>query len=171
MTPLIILASVAAVFVLFLILQVWWRYSRPDEPGVAGQLTPVDLDAFANLTDPEEEHYLRLNLSPAEFRSVQRLRIRVAKMYVAAMSKNASTMAFAGQSARYHSDPEIAASGQNLVQQAIRLKMWCVLSAARLDAALAFPAVLSPSNTIAGRYLAVKYMAASLPGKAAAQAE
>jgi hypothetical protein len=167
-TPLIILASVAGVFLLFLILQVWRRYSRRTEPAPAAQLTPVDLDAFENLTDPEEEAYLRLNLSPADFRSVQRLRIRVAKMYVAAMSQNASMMASVGQSVRYHSDPEVAASGQNLVQQAIRLKVWCVLSATRLNAALAFPAVLSPSSAIASRYLAVKCMAASLPGKSAA---
>lgn len=164
MTPLIILGLVASVFLLFLILQLWRRYSQRNELA----LTPVDLDAFENLTDPEEEAFLRHNLSPAEFRSVQRLRIRVAKMYVAAMSKNASTMASVGQSARNHSDPQVAASGQNLVQQAIRLKVWCVLSATRLNAGLAFPTVLSPSNAIASRYLAVKYMAASLPGKSAA---
>lgn len=145
-------------------LQLWRRYSQRNPLA----LTPVDLDAFENLTDPEEEAFLRHNLSPAEFRSVQRLRIRVAKMYVAAMSKNASTMASVGQSARNHSDPQVAASGQNLVQQAIRLKVWCVLSATRLNAGLAFPTVLSPSNAIASRYLAVKYMAASLPGKSAA---
>jgi hypothetical protein len=167
-TPLIILASVAGVFLLFLILQVWWRYARRNELAQPRPLTLVDLEAFENLTDPEEEAYLRHNLSPAEFRSVQRLRIRVAKMYVAAMSKNASTMASVGQFARYHSDPQVAASGQNLVQQAIRLKVWCVLSATRLNAALAFPTVLSPSSAIASRYLAVKYMAASLPGKSAA---
>ncbi len=168
MTPLIILASVVGVFLLFLILQVWWRLSRRNDLAPAVELTLVDLEAFENLTDPEEEAYLRLNLSAAEFRSVQRLRIRVAKMYVAAMSKNASSLASVGQSARYHSSPEIAASGQNLVQQAIRLKVWCVLSATRLNAALAFPTVLSPSSAIANRYLAVKHMAASLPGKSAA---
>lgn len=167
MTPLIILALVAGVFLLFLSLQVWWRYSRRNQLAQPA-LTLVDLEAFENLTDPEEEAYLRHNLSPAEFRSVQRLRIRVAKMYVAAMSKNASTMASVGQSARYHSDPEIAASAQSLVQHAIRLKVRCVLSATRLNAALAFPTVLSPSSAIANRYLAVKYMAASLPRKSAA---
>ncbi len=89
MTPLIVLGLVASVFLLFLMLQLWRRYSQRNPLA----LTPVDLDAFENLTDPEEEAFLRHNLSPAEFRSVQRLRIRVAKMYVAAMSKNASTMA------------------------------------------------------------------------------
>ena len=168
MTSLIILASVAGIFLLFLILQVWWRYSRRNQGTVAVELTPVDLDALENLTDPEEEAYLRLNLSPAEFRSVQRLRIRVAKMYVAAISKNASVLAFVGQSARYHSDPEVAASGQNLVQQAIRLRVWCVLSATRLNAALVFPTDLSPSSAIASRYTAVKHIAASLPGKSVA---
>ncbi len=87
MMPLITLAGIAAIFVLFLILQVWRRYSTKGEAPNAGQLIPVDLEAFENLTDPEEEQYLRANLSPAEFRGVQRSRIRAAKMYVIALSQ------------------------------------------------------------------------------------
>ncbi|MGB9237025.1 MAG: hypothetical protein WCC04_21660 [Terriglobales bacterium] len=168
MTPIVILSSIAVAFLVFLILQVGWRYSRRSALGQAAHLTPVDLDAFENLTDPEEEEYLRGSLSPAEFRSVQRLRIRVAKMYVAALSNNASTLAAVGQSVRFHSNPEIAASGQELVQRAIRLKVGCLLSSVRLNAALAFPGHLSPSSAIASRYLAVKYIAAGLSGKTAA---
>ena len=168
MIPLIILASLAVVFLLFLIFLVWWRYSRRGEAANAGQLTPVDLEAFENLTDPEEEEFLRVNLPPAEFRGVQRARLRAAKLYVAALSENAGILVSVGQSARSHSDPEIAAAGLGIVQRAIRLKVWCMLSLLRLNAAIVFPTILSPSSTIANHYLLVTYMAANLPRKAAA---
>lgn len=168
MIPLIVLSSVAVAFFLFLILQVGWRYSRSNEGSPYGELTPVDLDAFENLTDPEEEQYLRVHLSPAAFREAQRSRVRAAKMYVTALAANAGVLVAVGQTARAHTDPEIAAAGQELVQRALRLKVWCLFALVRLDAAILFPASLSPSNAIANRYLQVKYMAANLPGKVAA---
>jgi len=167
MIPVIILALVACSFLLFLLFQVWSRYVDYGE-GQAPQLTPVDLDAFENLTDPEEEGYLRVQLRPAEFRKAQRSRLRAAKLYVATLSKNAGTMVTVGQSVRRHPDQKIAASGQELVQRAIQLKLWCMMSSVRLNAAYIFPGLLSPSNAISSRYLAVKYMAASLAGKLAA---
>ncbi|MFZ3266199.1 MAG: hypothetical protein WA172_19490 [Terriglobales bacterium] len=163
MTPLIILAGIVVIFVLFLILQVWRRYSTKAEAPNAGQLIPVDLEAFENLTDPEEEQFLRVNLSPAEFRGVQRSRLCAAKMYVMALSQNAAVLVAVGQSARSHADREIAASGQEILNRAIRLKVWCVLSLLRLNAAMVFPTMRSPSSGIADQYLLVRGMAANLP--------
>jgi hypothetical protein len=168
MIPLILLAAAAIVFLLFLSSQVWRRYSPKGEASHAGQLIPVDLEAFENLTDPEEEQFLRVNLSPAEFRGLQRARIRAARMYVAALSGNAGVLVAVGQSARSHADPEIAASGQEILQRAIRLKVWCLLSVLRLNSAMVFPTVLSPSGRIADQYLVVTSMAANLPRKVAA---
>ncbi|MFZ0480779.1 MAG: hypothetical protein WAL71_16685 [Terriglobales bacterium] len=168
MIPLIILALAAFLFLLFLLFQVWSRYSYPGEGTPGPQLTTIDLDAFENLTDPEEEGYLRLQLSPAAFRKAQRLRIRAAKLYVATLSRNAGMMVAVGQSVRRHPEAEIAASGQELMQRAIQLKVWCMLSSVRLNVAFLFPGLLSPSNAIASRYLTVKYMAASLSSKLAA---
>ncbi|MGA9528785.1 MAG: hypothetical protein WBS24_11775 [Terriglobales bacterium] len=168
MIPLIILVVAACLFLLFLLLQVRARYSHAGKWTHAPQLAPVDLDAFENLTDPEEENYLRLQLPPAEFRKAQRLRIRAARLYVAALSKNAGTMVTVGQAVRRHPEAKIAASGQQLVQRAIQLKIWCMMSSVRLSAAYLFPGRLSPSNAIASRYLTVKYMAVSLAENLAA---
>jgi hypothetical protein len=165
MISLILLTCVVLFFVLFLISQVWRRYSRTTEPGDAA-LTPVDLEAFQNLTDPEEEQFLRVNLSLAEFRGVQRDRLRAAKVYVSTLSENAGMLVAVGQSARSHPDPEIAAAGQEIFQRAIRLKVWCMFSLLRLNAAMVFPTMLSPSNTVAKHYLIVKSMAANLHGNA-----
>jgi hypothetical protein len=164
MIPLIILAIFTLVLIGFLVFQVRSRYSAPSRTPGSSQLLPVDLEAFDNLTDPEEEQFLRSNLSPPQFRSVQRSRIRAARAYVAILSKNVGVLVSVGQSARYHPDPQIAASGQDLMQRAISLKMWCLLSLLRMNAAFLFPALLSPSN----QYLMVTYMATNLPDKIAA---
>ena len=168
MISLIVLGLVTVAFFLFLAFQVWQRSSQRALAADV-QLTAVDLDAFENLTDPEEEHYLKLNLPGPEFRRVQRCRIRAAKTYVSALSQNASVLVAAGQSARHHPDESIAASGQELMQRAVQLKMRCLASALRLNAALAFPTLLSPSSSVANRYLAAKHMAAALDGKTMTQ--
>jgi hypothetical protein len=84
------------------------------------------------------------------------------------LSQNAGVLMAAGQSARLNSNPEVAATGQQLVQKAIRLKVWCLFSLMRMDAALFFPVLLSPSNKLANQYMLVSYMAANLPGRIAA---
>jgi hypothetical protein len=169
-TPLFLIgAVVAAVLLLFLASQVRGWYARPGEAlQTETQLILVDLEAFENLTDPEEEQYLRKKLSPAEFRRVQRTRLRAAKMYVAALSQNALALAAVGQAASSNADPAIAATGQEIVQRAIRLRFWCLLSMLRMNAAFVFPVYLSPSTRLANQYMLVTYMAANLPGRAAA---
>ncbi len=170
MTVFIVLAIFAVLFLLFL---GSWLRSRSSRPcgaiqRQAAELVAVDLEAFENLTDPEEEQFLRSNLQPKEFRRVQRLRLRAAKLYVAALSQNAGMLMAAGQSASLNSNPEVAATGQELVQKAIRLKVWCLFSLMRMDAALFFPVLVSPSNKLANQYMLVSYMAANLPGRATA---
>ena len=43
-----------------------------------GRTQPVDMASLRNLIDPAEEEFLRLHLSPAEFRAVERQRLRAA---------------------------------------------------------------------------------------------
>jgi hypothetical protein len=164
--PLTILTFVALAFLVFLGSQVWTHYTARGGAAQAKQLTPVDLDAFENLIDPEEEQFLKVNLMPAEFRGVQRARIRAARMYVAALSENAGVLVAVGQSARSHPNPEIAATGLEIIQRSLRLKVWCLLAMFRLSAAVVFPTILSPSSRITNQYLLVTYMAANLSRKA-----
>src|SRR5215467_2346300 len=76
---------------------------------------PVDLEAFRNLVDPEEEEYLRSNLSAADFRSVQRERLLAAVDYMTGVSRNAAVLLRLGELARRSSDAEVAVAGQDLV--------------------------------------------------------
>lgn len=169
MTLFIVLAVLAVPFFLFLGSQLWLRFLRGRAiHKQSAKLTPVDLEAFENLTDPEEEQFLRTNLSASEFRRVQRLRIRAAKLYIAALSRNASVLIAVGQTAHLNADPEIAASGRELIQRAFRLKFFCFFSLLRMEAAIAFPVLLSPSQRLAHQYVLASYMAANLPGRAVA---
>jgi len=171
MNPTVITLSVVALlFSAFLVSQIWTRYARRGDLVSAqrGQLVPVDLEAFENLTEPSEEEFLRTNLLPAEFRRVQRLRIRAAKLYIAALSQNAGVLVAVGQAARLNAEPEIAAVGQELIQRALRLKFFCLFSLLRMEAALVFPVLISPSQKLAHQYTVVSYMAANLSGRATA---
>lgn len=163
--PIVTLATVAMAFLVFLSYQVWWQSG--DEREVE-DLAPVDLEAFRNLTDPDEAYFLQVNLSPKEFRRIQRIRLRAAAMYVSVISNNAARLIVIGRSVSSHADAEIAAAGLDIVHRALRLKLWCSLSLLKLNAISIFPTLLSPSSRIAERYLDVTSLTASLPRKLAA---
>jgi hypothetical protein len=166
----IVAVIIALLLAIFLAVELWRRrtYRHEAMETKTGELTPVDLEAFESLTDPEEEHFLRTNLSPTEFRRVQRGRIRAAKLYVAALSQNAAVLVAVGQAAQSNSDPQISAAGQALVQRAHHLKIWCWAALLRMHAAFFLPARFSISGRIASQYMLVTYMAANLPRTVAA---
>ena len=163
-----ILAFVTLTVLVFLASQTRLYYAGRRQAERAEQLIPVDLDAFENLIDLDEEQFLKFNLSPPEFRQVQRSRLRAARVYVAALSGNAGILVGMGQSARLNPNPETAAAGAEIIQRALQLKVWCLLAMFRLSVALVFPTLFSPSTKIANQYLLVSYMVANLPRKVAA---
>ena len=165
MIPIIALAAVALLFMLFLAYQVWWQSGNEKR---IENVPPVDLDAFRNLTDPEEAQFLRTNLSPKEFRRIQRIRLRAAGMYVSVISKNAAQLIVVGRSARVHPNAEIAAVGLDVFHRALQLKLRCSLSLLKLNANILCPTLLSPSTRIAEQYLDVTSLTASLPKELAA---
>ena len=163
--PIVALAILAVVFLLFLCYQVWLQSGGGTG---SGDLSPVDLEALRNLTDPEEAHFLRVNLSPKEFRRIQRIRLRVTSTYISVISENASRLIVLGRSASAHPDREIGGGGLDLVHRALQLKLWCALALLDLNLTILFPTFLSPSARIAERYGDVTTLLASLPRKIAA---
>lgn len=168
MIPIIALAFVAVAVLLFLIYQVRLRYLDQRKIKQIGQLLPVDLEAFQNLTDPEEERFLRANLSPKDFRKIRRLRLQAAAMYVSVLSENAGKLLAIGQSARNNPDSAIALSGQEIFHCALRLKLWCVFSLLQINITMIFPTLLSPRHGITERYAHITSLVTSLPRKQAA---
>jgi len=148
---LIIVLAVAA-FVLF----AWKTISRARSGNCDGDLSQqvriVDLEAFRNLTDPAEERFLRERLKPAEFTTIQRERLRTAIEYVGGVSHNAGVLLSLGQSARENTDPLIAEAGRNLVDEALRLRLFSVLTISKLWVRYLFPETEFVPSGIVDRY-------------------
>lgn len=148
------IVAVAALMALVLLLS----FARKERLAVSTvqELTtlsmPVDLECFRNLIDREEEEYLRANLPPREFRSVQRARVRASLEYVQRTSHNAALLLRLGESARRHSDANIARAGEELVQSALQLRVYSVLTRLLLYAHLVAPKASISASSFVERY-------------------
>ena len=117
-----------------------------------GCTQPVDLEAFRNLTDPREEQYLRERLAAADFRAVQRERLRAALGYVRRAAHNASILLRVGEGARQNADPEIAKAADELVASALRLRIYTLLAVGLLHVRILLPQARWDFGQVAGDY-------------------
>jgi hypothetical protein len=99
--------------------------SRPEE--LPQHTIPVDLAAFQNLIDSQEEQFLESNLEPRRFRQVQRQRRRATLEYVYAAAHNAAVLLRFAQAARASADPEVAKSAAELATVAIHVRLVCLV--------------------------------------------
>jgi hypothetical protein len=112
----------------------------------------VDVEAFRNLVDPDEEEFLRTYLSPAEFRRIQRERLRAAVEYVSCAAKNAAILVRVADAGRRSSDPATAEAAEKLVDNAIRLRLYASLAIPRLYLGMILPGTHISPVRIAERY-------------------
>lgn len=118
---------------------------------VSGRIQPIDVEAFRNLIDPGQTEYLRERLSPAEFRVVQRARLRAMAAYIRGAADNASVLIRVGQAAVLAADPRTLAAAQELVNQALLVRRNALVALLRIHIALTVPgAAMSPSQVFAG---------------------
>jgi hypothetical protein len=108
-------------------------------PDSASTLKPIDMEAFRNLVDPEDEAYLRSALSPAVFRRLRRQRLRAISAYVACIASNAAFLLRRGELARHSNDPAVATAGQELAAGALRLRLNAFLVLLRLRTEIWIP--------------------------------
>lgn len=138
--------------VLLLVLVISMRRHRNLQPAptdFSAQLRTVDLDAFRNLVDPDEEDFLRRNLPPGEFRGIQRARFLAAVEYIRCTAHNATVLLRMAESARHNPDARIAAAGKELVDTALRLRLYAFQAIAKLYLGMVFPGThLSPLSVI-----------------------
>lgn len=127
-----------------------------------GCTRPVDLEAFRNLTDPQEEQYLRERLAPGEFRSIQRERLRAALEYVRRAAHNASVLLRVGEAARANADPEIAQAAGELVESALRLRLYALLAEGLLHARILVPGARWSPARVAADYQGLRERVARL---------
>jgi len=117
-----------------------------------GRTTAIDIAAFRNLMSIQEESYLRRHLPPAEFRSIQRERMRAAIAYIQSALQNAAILLRLGEAARRSADPQLAAAGGTLVDTAIRLRFYAFFALVKLYLNLVFPGLRLSPSAVADRY-------------------
>ncbi len=83
----------------------------------------LDIEAFRNLVDAGEEAFLRANLPPAKFRDIKRQRSWAALLYTWEVGRAAKALAIVGQAAQQSSNPAIVASGTQVAESALRLRL------------------------------------------------
>ena len=126
--------------------------SISDIAELQGRTQPIDLIAFRNLTDPAEEQYLRDHLAGREFRRVRRQRLWAAIAYMDCVALNAAVLLRLGEAARRSPNPEVAAAGLRLVNDALRVRLYATLARARFYAAILLPGVRVSPATLSELY-------------------
>lgn len=102
-------------------------------------LSRVDVDAFRNLIDPDEEDYLRQRLAPSEFRKVKIERLQSAVEYLKSVARNASILLIVAQAARESTDPAINTAAERLIENALRLRLFAAQAIPRFYLAMLIP--------------------------------
>jgi hypothetical protein len=129
---------------------------------LVGRTRPVDIDAFRNLIDPAEEDFLRENLPGGEFRAIQRERLRAALEYVGCAAHNAAILVRLGEAARLSLDPKIAEAGQQLLDTALRLRLYALLATMRLYLGIALPGAHLSAGRLVDNYQHLSSLAGHL---------
>ena len=132
---------IAAVFALVLILGITVSTRLQLSPGsaLARRIEPIDIEAFRNLVSPTENEYLRRRLPSAEFRRVQRKRLRAAAAYIRVAGRNAAVLVAIGQAALSASDTATAEAARQLVDNALVLRRNATTALLRIYVAIAWP--------------------------------
>jgi hypothetical protein len=113
----------------------------------------LDIGAFRNLVDRDEEAFLRDNLAPRKFREMKRQRTWAAFLYAWEAGKAAAALAMAGQSAQRSLDPRIATSGAQVAESALRLRLQTLKVGGLLLAELVLPGLQSrPIPSLVDQY-------------------
>ncbi len=153
MTIALILVLISVVTLLFLVRLAKGHAAAISNPAdLAGRIQPVDIRAFRNLTNPAEEDYLREKLAPADFRVVQRERLRAALAYISCAAGNAAVLVRVGEAARHSPDPSIAAAGEQLVETAIRLRIFAFQAMVKLRLGLLVPGARVSASGLVENY-------------------
>lgn len=138
-TTLLFVLVALALLVVFAALATRRTKDLPDVDQAVTAIQSLDIEAFRNLVDPEEEAFLRASLPPQEFRRIKRERARAALAYVKALSYASLRFARFGDAAQRSSDPAIAASGRQIANSAIYLRLRALDARVQLTLSATFP--------------------------------
>ena len=134
---LVIAAALSLVFILRVTVSRGLQVSG--DSSLAGHLQPIDVEAFRNLVDPAEDAYLRRRLSPRQFRTVRRERLRATAAYVQVAGRNAALLVRIGTIAMENDNAQVSEAAQRLVNDAVLLRRNAAYAILRIHVARALP--------------------------------
>jgi hypothetical protein len=111
---------------------IWFRFPDRTSDDVVDFLLPVDFDKAADLLDPEVEAGLRKQLSPMEFRRLQRKRIHHYMAFVKRMSHNAAVLVEWANREAESRDPRQAELAGRLQQLGVEVRLYSLLTLLKL---------------------------------------
>jgi hypothetical protein len=112
----------------------------------------VDIHAFRVLVDPSETQFLWSKLPRAEFRKIQRQRLRAAVQYITCAADNAAVLLRIGEAARRSPDSSVAEAGERLVNAAIRLRIFSFQVMLKLSFEMIHPGARVSGGDLAESY-------------------
>jgi hypothetical protein len=146
-----VVASVLALLLIFHLAK-GHHATAGDLDQLASQLRSVDVNAFRNLVDEQEDEYLRQHLPPNEFRSIQRERKLAAIEYIRCAAKNAAILIRLAEAARENPDPAIAQAASKLFDNALQLRLYSFQIVPRLYLDVLFPGTTRLPADLADSY-------------------
>jgi hypothetical protein len=106
----------------------------------------LDIEAFRNLVDPQQEIFLRASLPAKEFLKIKRERVWAAVAYTRALSYIALQFSRFGNAARRADDASLAELGKQMAVDAVELRMSSLATMGRLLIIATFPNLSFPSS-------------------------
>lgn len=99
----------------------------------------IDLLAFQNLIDPDDQRFLRELLPSKKYRKIQRERISSCLRYVRCCGRNAAVLIRVGETASEDQNPEIQATAERIISEAIRMRIYAVVLVPKICIWWVFP--------------------------------
>jgi hypothetical protein len=125
---------ITAGFVAFIVTValIWFRFPDRTVDDVADYLLPIDFEKAEHLLDPQTEAILRKELTPSEFRSLQRKRIHCYVAMVKRMSHNSAVLIeWANREAEKANGERLQMVSQ-LQQQGVEVRLYSLLALIKL---------------------------------------
>ena len=127
---LVLIISVIVLVLLWVVVR-GRRTQIHDVTSAQAALVPVDLDAFRNLIDRQQERFLREHLSAPEFRRLQRARNLAVIEYLWRVAHNAGVVLQLGMLARDREESPVRTEGIELMSAAAELRLNCLCALGR----------------------------------------
>ena len=125
-------------------------------------IQPVNVPALMNLLDESQQDYLRSRLPKRDLTRLQRKRNRALLVYVKRILSNSAVLMRYAHAATQSTDAEIAATGRELMQSALRTRIYGLKAIGFLYIGMALPGAAPLLGDTIARYMNANELSVAL---------